>query len=61
MSEILTLLFDESTVIPEITCLQCEAPMRLAIIEPLLTIEGIDRFVFECSCGYSYRHPVERR
>jgi hypothetical protein len=34
--------------------------MRLAVIEPSMTVEFIDTLIYTCSCGNIYRHPVAR-
>ncbi len=46
-------------MIPVANCIRCKVGMRLAAIEPTRR-PGVDRLVFECTCGYSIRLPVRR-
>ncbi|HWM46055.1 MAG TPA: hypothetical protein VNR11_03970 [Xanthobacteraceae bacterium] len=46
--------------IPNIKCPRCRGDMRLAVIEPAaMSARARDTLVFECTCGFAYRQPLE--
>ncbi len=45
--------------IPVANCIRCKVGMYLAAIEPT-NRPGIDKLIFECTCGYSITYSMRR-
>jgi RNase P subunit RPR2 len=47
-------------LIPQLACPRCRSVMKLALMEPAaLSASGRDTLVFQCTCGFSYKQPME--
>jgi hypothetical protein len=49
------------SAVPQVNCPECGKPMRLTSIEPTMAPPRADIARFDCACGFSYTHTIERR